>query len=67
MSATASHQAHPVSDQFARAASRDTSRARWRLRAVRAEIVEFGPDGDPDLVRVTDELEHLELAAAARP
>ncbi|MEE2040955.1 hypothetical protein Q8791_27410 [Nocardiopsis sp. CT-R113] len=67
MSATAHHQAHLTSDAFARAARRDTARARWRLRAVQAEIAEFGPDGDPGLVSVTDELDHLELAAAARP
>ncbi|MFD3688166.1 hypothetical protein ACFWTE_25485 [Nocardiopsis sp. NPDC058631] len=67
MSATAHDQAHLTSDAFTRAARRDTARARRLLRAVRAEIVEFGPDGDPDLARVTDELDHLELAAAARP
>lgn len=68
MSAIAAHdQAHLSTVPLARTTHRDTSRARWRLRAVQAELAEFGPDGDPDLARVTDELDLLDLAAAARP
>jgi hypothetical protein len=50
-----------------RGGRRDVSRARWRLRALQADIVEFGPAGDPDLVRAAEELDLLELADAARP
>ena len=51
----------------ARAARRDTSRARWRLRAEHADIVEFGPSESPELSRVRQELDLLETAADARP
>lgn len=50
-----------------RTARHDTARARWRLRAIQSEIAEFGPDADPELARVTEELDLLETASAARP
>ncbi|WP_435111073.1 hypothetical protein [Nocardiopsis synnemataformans] len=67
--------AMPVRDQAApshhvpspHGGRRDVSRARWRLRAIQADIVEFGPAGDPDLVRAAEALDLLELADAARP
>ncbi|MEU1902451.1 hypothetical protein ABZ512_29120 [Nocardiopsis dassonvillei] len=67
--------AMPVRDQAApsrhalspRGGRRDVSRARWRLRAVHADMVEFGPAGDPELARMAEELDLLELADAARP
>ncbi|WP_285734340.1 hypothetical protein [Nocardiopsis sp. ATB16-24] len=51
----------------ARAARRDTSRARWRLRADHADILEFGAPQSPELARVRQELDLLEIAADARP
>ncbi|PDP87221.1 hypothetical protein CQJ94_13020 [Glycomyces fuscus] len=59
----------PLSDRLPspRGDRRDMSRARWRLRADRADIVEFGPAGDPGLARVAEELDLLELADAVRP
>ncbi|WP_017569618.1 hypothetical protein [Nocardiopsis halotolerans] len=46
---------------------RATARARWRLRATRADIAEFGPVDAPELEHVAEELDLLELADAARP
>lgn len=46
---------------------RAAARARWRLRATRADLVEFGSEADPDLARVTEELDLLEIEADARP
>ncbi|WP_249351936.1 hypothetical protein [Nocardiopsis akebiae] len=65
----------PVRDQAApshhalspRRERREVSRARWRLRAVHSDIVEFGPAGDPELARTAEALDLLELADAARP
>lgn len=67
--------AMPVRDQAApshhvpssHGGRREVTRARWRLRAIQADIVEFGPAGDPDLERAAEALDLLELADAARP
>ncbi|WP_150246417.1 hypothetical protein [Nocardiopsis quinghaiensis] len=69
MSATTVRDQALLDDQtpYARTGRRDTARARWRLRAIRADIAEFGPAGDPDLAQASEELDLLEVAAAARP
>ena len=45
----------------------DLRAARRRLRAQQADLAEFGTPGDPALVRAADDLDLLELEAAARP
>ncbi|CAL9380069.1 hypothetical protein SUDANB121_01048 [Nocardiopsis dassonvillei] len=45
----------------------DLRSARRRLRAERADLAEFGSPDDPALARVCDDLDLLELEAAARP
>ncbi|NYH54741.1 MULTISPECIES: hypothetical protein [Nocardiopsis] len=69
MSATTVREQALLDDQtpYVRTGRRDTARARWRLRAVRADIAEFGSAEDPDLARAHEELYLLETAEAARP
>ncbi|WP_306366993.1 hypothetical protein [Nocardiopsis sp. CC223A] len=45
----------------------DLRSARRRMRAELADLAEFGVPGDPALVRAADDLDLLELEAAARP
>ncbi|MFD6953529.1 hypothetical protein A6A08_23455 [Nocardiopsis sp. TSRI0078] len=69
MSVITAHDRALLDDQapYARTGRRDTARARWRLRAIQADIAEFGSPEDPDLAQAREELDLLETAAAARP